>query len=81
MCRLGSFSKLSRRLRAREIAALLAGTTSTPFGEALVFKLSCQGRLPEGAAWQVQDRFVAEMQAVMAPKDRARLLGAGPAQS
>ena len=34
----------------------------------------------EAAAYRVQDRFVAEMLATMAPKDRARLLGAGPGQ-
>ena len=34
----------------------------------------------ESAAYRVQDRFVADMLAVMAPRDRARLLGAGPAQ-
>ena len=31
-------------------------------------------------AYRVQDRFVTEMLGVMAPRDRTRLLGAGPAQ-
>ncbi|NNG23807.1 exosortase-associated protein EpsI, B-type [Telluria aromaticivorans] len=34
----------------------------------------------ETRAYGVQDRFVTEMLAVMAPRDRIRLVGAGPAQ-
>ena len=68
-------TKVGVQAKLRKLAYGLTG--EVPDGM-LVRISTIQGN--DALAYQVQDRFVAEMLAVMAPRDRTRLLGAGLGQ-